>query len=287
MRAAVLVLGEVGVILLLNGVLEMFEKLQALFPVSEIKWKPQALTQDKKRAMVVAYLDARAIMRRLDDVCGPFGWACQMRPAPNNQMSCAIGIKHSVVYPGQDVPAVDWVWKEDVGGESEQEKVGDRTKAAASDAFKRAASMWGIGRYFWNMPRQWVDYDPVKKVLLQTPQVPDWAVPGGEGQGPTVPMSAVSDKPKRSLTGAELERKLVEYDRMLSDAHLIKQGELISHMREQGRVAGAGENFELWNGGEINAAVAEAKDFEKRKKAEKAAKDKEAAEAVSQENIPF
>ncbi len=41
-----------------------------------------------------------------------------------------------------------WLTKCDVGGQSEQPDDGDRAKSAHSDALKRAAAAWGIGRYF-------------------------------------------------------------------------------------------------------------------------------------------
>ena len=41
----------------------------------------------------------------------------------------------------------DWVGKEDVGSPSEQPDDGDKRKASYSDALKRAAVKFGIGRY--------------------------------------------------------------------------------------------------------------------------------------------
>jgi hypothetical protein len=40
----------------------------------------------------------------------------------------------------------NWVWKSDCGTESQVEK----QKGEASDAFKRAAVMWGIGRFLYS-----------------------------------------------------------------------------------------------------------------------------------------
>jgi hypothetical protein len=47
------------------------------------------------------------------------------------------------------------VTKEDVGE-------GDSLKAAFSDALKRAAVKFGVGRYLYRLEKQWVDYDPEK-----------------------------------------------------------------------------------------------------------------------------
>jgi hypothetical protein len=71
----------------------------------------------------------------------------------------------------------DWITKTDVGGPSEQGDSGDQRKAAFSDALKRAAVKFGIGRYLYRLPTQWVDYDGHKKQFAQTPKLPPFAIP--------------------------------------------------------------------------------------------------------------
>jgi hypothetical protein len=53
----------------------------------------------------------------------------------------------------------EWLTKVDVGGPSEQPDGGDRLKAAVSDAVKRAAVKFGVGRCLYRLPSQWVDHD--------------------------------------------------------------------------------------------------------------------------------
>jgi hypothetical protein len=60
----------------------------------------------------------------------------------------------------------------DVGGPSEQPDGGDRLKAELSDALKRAAVKFGVGRYLYGLPSQGVDYDPQRKQFKQTPRPP-------------------------------------------------------------------------------------------------------------------
>ncbi len=50
---------------------ELAAALAAPFPVDRVSWKPQAVSRDKKRALAVAYIDARDVAQRLDDVVGP------------------------------------------------------------------------------------------------------------------------------------------------------------------------------------------------------------------------
>ena len=66
-------------------------------------------------------------------------------------------------------------------------------KGGFSDALKRAAVKLGIGRYLYNLPETWVDITDTKRTqttttlmtdrttsrILDSPELPDWALPGG------------------------------------------------------------------------------------------------------------
>jgi hypothetical protein len=86
--------------------------------------------------MCVAYVDARQVQDRLDEVCGPGGWQNKYM-AMDGSLYCGIGIKFGD----------EWVWKWDCGTESNIEK----QKGQASDAFKRSAVQWGVGRFLYSM----------------------------------------------------------------------------------------------------------------------------------------
>lgn len=98
------------------------------------KYKPQSVNSFK--ATMVAYIDARDVQDLLDDVVGPENWATDYRVI-NENMFCGIGIKS----------AEGWVWKWDCGTESNVEQ----EKGEASDAFKRAAVQWGVGRFLYRL----------------------------------------------------------------------------------------------------------------------------------------
>jgi hypothetical protein len=69
------------------------------------------------------------------------------------------------------------VSKEDVGE-------GDSLKAAFSDALKRAAVKFGVGRYLYRLEKQWVDYDP-EKGRFTPPTLPEpEALEGEEEEKP-------------------------------------------------------------------------------------------------------
>lgn len=136
------------------------------FDAGEVKWKPQTVKGD--RALAVCYIDARLVMDRLDHVFGVGGWKDEYTPLPNGAVLCQLSVKVNG----------EWVSRQDVGSESEQPDEHDRTKAAFSDALKRAAVKLGVGRYLYRLGHQWCDYDPVKKKFATRPKLPTWALPG-------------------------------------------------------------------------------------------------------------
>jgi hypothetical protein len=121
---------------------DMFERLASPFDPSEVDWRVGSMTKDKTKGMALAYVDARTVMDRLDTVCGPAGWQNRY-VMEGTKTVCEIGIKCDG----------EWVWKADGAGDSDIEA----EKGALSDAFKRAAVRWGIGRYLYNMESPWVE----------------------------------------------------------------------------------------------------------------------------------
>lgn len=121
--------------------LDSISKLAAEFPKDAISWRAQSVTKDGTKAMALAYIDARDVMERLDDVCGPAGWQCDY-PHASEKTVCRIGIKIGD----------EWIWKSNGAGNSDIEA----EKGALSDAFKRAAVLWGIGRYLYALESPWV-----------------------------------------------------------------------------------------------------------------------------------
>src|SRR5215469_1166730 len=127
------------------------------FDPAEVRFKPAVVTGN--RALALAYVDARVVQSRLDEVLGVDGWQDDYECLPDGSVVCRLRLRLGD----------EWITKMDVGGPSEQPDEGDRRKAAFSDALKRAAVKFGIGRYLYRLPAQWVDYDPQKRRMLGTP----------------------------------------------------------------------------------------------------------------------
>ena len=150
---------------------KVFADLAKPFPASEVQWKVQVVSKDKRRALVLAYLDARAVMDRLDSVVGPTGWSDSYEVYPADS-----SIDHQTVQAKCRLTILG-ISKEDVGERSMKgEQSSSSVNAAVSDALKRAAVKFGIGRYLYRLESVWVDYDDAKKRPLETPTLPDWAV---------------------------------------------------------------------------------------------------------------
>ena len=107
------------------------------------KWRVQSANQ--YGASCVAYIDSRDVQDLLDDVVGAHNWQCKFEEHKNN-MFCSIGINIEQRRNDESVDSLGWVWKSDCGTESNVEK----QKGEASDAFKRAAVMWGVGRFLYS-----------------------------------------------------------------------------------------------------------------------------------------
>ena len=169
---------------------ELTEALAATFQRGEVKFRPGATSGN--RALALGYLDARAIQDRLDDVLGVTGWQDEYECLPDGSVVCRLRLRMGG----------EWITKVDVGGPSEQPDGGDRLKAAFSDALKRAAVKFGIGRYLYRLPTQWVDYDPHKRQFARPPQLPAFAVP------PKKPTAAATAQPAAIRTFARTREKL-------------------------------------------------------------------------------
>jgi hypothetical protein len=142
------------------------EKLKEPFGEDEIEWR--ALRADLKQdgtpwAQVAPYVESRSIMDRLDKVAGIGNWQNRFEKGPDGGVICGISIRIEN----------EWVTKWDgaEGGEAEgrrQKAEGDpstgsgaggnridQVKTSLTNAFKRAAVQWGIGRYLYGIENQW------------------------------------------------------------------------------------------------------------------------------------
>lgn len=124
-------------------------ELKAPFAPDRISWRLGSTNGEKTKGMALAYIDARDVMERLDAVCD-LGWQAEYISMHNGTCCCRIGIR----------VGDEWVWRSNGAlnlTDSDKNDAKEMAeKGSYSDAFKRAAVLWGIGRYLYDLDSPWV-----------------------------------------------------------------------------------------------------------------------------------
>src|SRR3954470_11401670 len=126
---------------------QVLDDLRKPFNPSHVTWRPGAVKGD--RALALAYADLRAYMNRLDEVCGS-DWSVAYEPWGDDRIICRLTIL-----------GVTRSSTGETTNEAERSEIGGTV--AEAQAFKRASAMFGLGRYLYNLPTGWADYDPTTK----------------------------------------------------------------------------------------------------------------------------
>jgi hypothetical protein len=111
---------------------DIFAALAAPFGKGEVKTRPQGNRQ-------LPYVTARTVQNRLDEVLGPENW-WDSYSTFERSVVCSLTIR---------MPDGREVTKTDAGGHAGMQDAGDDAKSGYSDAFKRAAFKWGVGRHLY------------------------------------------------------------------------------------------------------------------------------------------
>lgn len=162
------------------------ELLSEPFDPGEIKWRVTATSTQQtkhgpqKRGQLIAYADQRAYTDRLNEVFGEWGWTRSYdvqvgqnfeRRAPGDRKETAIAAKVLVVAR----VTIHGLGSHSGVGEDWADDENAATRAEAQ-AFKRACSCFGLGRYLYNLDKSWVDLDEHNRPA-HIPDLPDWARP--------------------------------------------------------------------------------------------------------------
>ena len=164
---------------------ELVAALEDPFDPSEIKWRVTNTCKvggpkgPRDRGQMLAYADPRAYTDRLNDLFTPLGWTRDYnvqtvqnferkeRGATERTITAKIVVTCRVTIYGFGAHTglgEEWADNDNAG------------TAAEAQGFKRACSCFGLGRYLYDLEGQWVDLDE-KKRPLETPRLPDWALP--------------------------------------------------------------------------------------------------------------
>jgi len=191
----------------MNNKLKLRQALANLslpFPAKDIEWRAGQVTKDGKKCSLLAYITARAVMDRLDEVVGPENWQANYQASPiGNGLECQLSIR---------MLSGEWVTKTDAAEPTQIESV----KGAYSDALKRAAVHWGIGRYLYNLDMQWATISSSrtagavyisskgKSGYAKPPKLPSWAIPKAPAKA-KAKVEAPAEAEAPANTSAEVE----------------------------------------------------------------------------------
>ena len=130
---------------------EAYPWLLKPFAKADVELKPVATSRDKTRALASPYVDPRAYFCRLDKICGPENWS-QTLTLTDRGAVCALTIFGVTKSAAGDYPI-------DRNDENP-------ATSAEMQAFKRACAAFGLGRYLYNLPQVWGEYDQEKKQIV-------------------------------------------------------------------------------------------------------------------------
>ena len=182
-------------------------RLAEPFDTDDIEWRIQrnGVSNGKPWAMVLCYITNRAIMERLDEVCGAENWQNEYKEWHGTSQLCGISIwTHE---------RREWITKWDGADATQIES----TKGGLSDSMKRAGVQWGIGRYLYKLETTFVDlidgrskdknavnvFVDKKNMHFMKPNLPDFAVPSGKKVEPKKP-TATSPRKETAVVKDEL-----------------------------------------------------------------------------------
>ncbi len=114
--------------------------LREAFPKDRLGVKVQSISKDRNRAMLVLYLQHTDVMDRLETVDA--GWISEV--IGEERLGDSVYVRLRMTVKG--------VARENVGE-------GHDPKAAYSDALKRCAMLFGIGRYLYDSVTVWTEYN--------------------------------------------------------------------------------------------------------------------------------
>jgi hypothetical protein len=166
---------------------KLLEELEVPFPPEQVKWRVTNTTTDRKRGQIVAYADPRAYTDRLNALFSPLGWTREYKIETMNNIT---RVKKGVSIVTGKVLVTCTVTIIGLGSHSGtgEEWADDDNGMTSADAqaFKRACSCFGLGRYFYDVIAPWVDLDHNRQPL-KTPTLPASAIPENwrKGMRPT------------------------------------------------------------------------------------------------------
>ena len=155
---------------------EVLRALEIPFDAKLVQWRVTEWSDDGARGLMMPYADPRAYSDRLNSLFTPAGWTrrytvqasapvqrSKRGPAAKILVTCEVTIACIGINSGT---GEEWSDKENA------------LTGAEAQAFKRALSCFGLGRYLYDMDGEWIELNE-HGVPIKIPKLPRWATPKG------------------------------------------------------------------------------------------------------------
>ena len=162
---------------------EMVAALEVPFEPEQIEWRVTNTTKNQQpvRGQVVPYADQRAYTDRLNALFTPAGWtrkytihtSASFERSKDQKIAAKVLVTCELTIFGlgsHSATGEEWADDDNAG------------TSAEAQAFKRACSCFGLGRYLYYFTGSWVDLDDRKRPKA-VPQLFGWATPAGWREG--------------------------------------------------------------------------------------------------------
>jgi hypothetical protein len=160
-----------------RDVSKLLAELEVPFSPDQLRWRVTNTTNDKKRGQIVPYANCRAYTDRLNALFTPQGWTREYKV---ETMTNITRVKKGESIVSGKVLVTCTVTILGLGSHSgtgeEWADADNGMTSADAQAFKRACSCFGLGRYFYDFNAIWVDLDQNRQPL-RTPALFSWALP--------------------------------------------------------------------------------------------------------------
>jgi hypothetical protein len=158
---------------------KLFTQLEIPFHPVQIKWRVMRASNDGRSGLVLPFADPRAYADRLNELFTPAGWtrAYTISTVPSlTRMEKGRAIVTSKVLVATAV-TINRIGSHTGTGEEWADRENAVT-AADAQAFKRACSCFGLGRYLYSFGEAWVQLNQ-RGEPAALPALPEWALPPG------------------------------------------------------------------------------------------------------------
>jgi len=163
---------------------KLFAQLELPFDPAQIKWRVMRTSDDRRSGAILPFADPRAYTDRLNQLFTPAGWT---REYTISTVPSLTRVDRGKVIVTSKVLVATAVTISRLGSHTGTgEEWADRENAvtaADAQAFKRACSCFGLGRYLYRFEETWAHLNG-RGEPVALPTLPEWALPPGVTMAP-------------------------------------------------------------------------------------------------------